>query len=242
MSSSVALGILATGLGLLAGCTVFPNQFKAQSPSLLVVNASPSAVDVLERYTPAPVRQRPWPMDVRYTEPGGVTHLPLYWQDPFEDKGATYANHLGWEDYIAMPYSLARFIINTIGFPVSVVVTPPWQLQESDGELSRQLLGYDHDPRNISWAYADAKHRFALSRQEPGAPVEIGHYPDLRVDDFSTLPETYVKPEPSSTNRIERELRAERRPTVREAVTPPASAPAVEERRSSDQADEETPQ
>jgi hypothetical protein len=29
--------------------------------------------------------------------------------------------------------------------PVSAVVTPPCMLMESDGQLSRQALGYDHD-------------------------------------------------------------------------------------------------
>jgi hypothetical protein len=29
--------------------------------------------------------------------------------------------------------------------PVSLIVTPPWTVMESDGELSEQALGYDHD-------------------------------------------------------------------------------------------------
>jgi hypothetical protein len=44
-----------------------------------------------------------------------------------------------------MPYGFGRFILNTMGWPVSCVVTPVWTVMGSDGVLSRQALGYDHD-------------------------------------------------------------------------------------------------
>jgi len=73
--------------------------------------------------------------------PAGVPHYPLWWEDPFEDKGDgdglfawTYA------DYLAMPYGLGRFIVNTSGWPVSAVVTPPGTAMVSDS-----VVGRDHD-------------------------------------------------------------------------------------------------
>jgi hypothetical protein len=74
---------------------------------------------------------------------GQVPHYPLYWEDPFEDKGDqndTYA--WTWQDYVVMPYGLGRFILNTIAWPVSAVVTPPGTPMVSDG-----VIGRDHDAR-----------------------------------------------------------------------------------------------
>ena len=65
----------------------------------------------------------------------------LWWEDPFEDKGDqddTFA--WTWQDYVAMPYSFGRFLLNTIAWPVSAVVTPPWASMVSDGNVGR-----DHD-------------------------------------------------------------------------------------------------
>ena len=64
-------------------------------------------------------------------------HYPLWWEDPFEDKGdenCTFA--WTWQDYFAMPYSLGRYMVNTVGFPVSAVVQPPCTPMISDGCLS----------------------------------------------------------------------------------------------------------
>jgi hypothetical protein len=79
-------------------------------------------------------------------QPGVVTHWPLWWEDPFVDKGSEDGQFaMTVEDYIALPYGLGRFILNTMAFPVSATVTPPGTIMGSDGVLSRQALGYDHD-------------------------------------------------------------------------------------------------
>lgn len=77
-----------------------------------------------------------------------VPHKPLWWEDPFEDKGdgdgrfaVTYA------DYLAMPYGLGRYIVNALGWPISAVVTPPETAMVSDGRISEGGLGPDHDAR-----------------------------------------------------------------------------------------------
>ncbi len=87
---------------------------------------------------------------------GGVTHWPIWFEDPFVDKGSgdgpfdefgtgvsTY--RAGWEDYVALLYSPARHYLNLICLPGSAVVTPPYAVMESDGHVSRQILGHDHD-------------------------------------------------------------------------------------------------
>jgi hypothetical protein len=71
----------------------------------------------------------------------GVPHYPLWWEDPLEDKGDqndTFA--WTWQDYVGMPYSLGRFLLNTMAWPVSAGVTPPGAAMVSDGNVGR-----DHD-------------------------------------------------------------------------------------------------
>ncbi len=78
---------------------------------------------------------------------GTVDHWPLWWEDPFEDKGSD-DDQFAWtaEDYLAMCYSPGRFLVaNTFFFPLSACVTKPLTIMCSDGRLSRQALGYDHD-------------------------------------------------------------------------------------------------
>ena len=79
-------------------------------------------------------------------EDGTVVHWPLWWEDPFVDKGSE-DGQFAWtrEDYLAMPYGLGRFLLNTMAWPVSAAVTPAHTVMGSDGVLSRQALGYDHD-------------------------------------------------------------------------------------------------
>jgi hypothetical protein len=101
--------------------------------------------------------QRVWPTSEVFAENGAVSHWPLWFEDPFEDKGNGYKPVAdrdapdiefawNWVDYLAMPYSPGRMIfVNTPGWPISAIVTPPGTLMESDGYISKGLLGYDHD-------------------------------------------------------------------------------------------------
>jgi len=93
---------------------------------------------------------------------GAVTHGPLYFEDPFEDKGSEDGK-FAWtgEDYLQWWYWRGRFLLNAVALPVSAVVTPPWVVMVSDGRLSRQALGYDHDAE-----------RWAKPLDEPAAPPE----------------------------------------------------------------------
>ena len=138
---------------ILVGCAHIPNQFREDGPSVAAQWDSPTALDVKSRIEPTEPRYRDWQPLTTSPQSGAVTHWPLYFEDPFVEKshGRTDETHpgdvyrLGWEDYVAFPYGLSRYTMNWMFLPVSAVVTPPCTLMESDGKLSRQLLGYDHD-------------------------------------------------------------------------------------------------
>lgn len=107
---------------------------------------TPSEAGVRAANRPAHIRQREWPEATAHIEPSGVPHWPLWWEDPFEDKGDgndTFCWTLA--DAVGLPYGMARFGLNTAGWPISAVVTPVWTPMVSDGGLSKQALGYDHD-------------------------------------------------------------------------------------------------
>lgn len=165
---------------VLAGCAHVPNQFREDGPSVGVNLDSPTVQDVKSRVSPAEQSCRGWQVQTVSAESGAVTHWPLYFEDPFEDKGhgRTDETHpgdvyrLGWEDYLAMPYGLARFTANWLMLPVSAVVTPPWTLMESDGKLSRQLLGYDHDATRARADRGPVDSAEPVAEPEEPAPAE----------------------------------------------------------------------
>ncbi|HPF41085.1 MAG TPA: hypothetical protein PK093_20800 [Phycisphaerae bacterium] len=98
-----------------------------------------------------------WPAHSVVYENGAVSHWPLWFEDPFEDKGnrdydvededapdAEFA--MNWVDYMHIAYGPARLLLNGALWPVSAVVTPPGTLMESDGRLSPSIIDhYDHD-------------------------------------------------------------------------------------------------
>ena len=140
------LCILHFSFCTLFGCSHVPNQWREDGPSVDAKLESPSESDIRANYEPAQQRQRDWQPVTVSAESGAVTHWPLYFEDPFEDKGHGRSDYrLGWEDYVAMPYCYARYTLNWLMFPASAVITPGWLLMESDGVLSEQALGYDHD-------------------------------------------------------------------------------------------------
>lgn len=147
-NSLLVLTIAATVL--LSGCTsASPNQYVDDSPATVMEWNSPTATKVLGETEARELKTREFmPLHVA-TSPQAVTHWPLYFEDPFVDKGdgrTGFDEHrLGWEDWVAMPYGYSRYTVNWLFLPVSMVVTPPWTLMESDGRLSQQLLGADHD-------------------------------------------------------------------------------------------------
>jgi hypothetical protein len=74
-----------------------------------------------------------------------VPHYPLWWEDSFEDQGDN-DNMFAWtwQDYFDMPYAPGRFVLNTLAWPVSAVVTLPGTPMVSDGIVGKN--GNDAKP------------------------------------------------------------------------------------------------
>jgi len=164
------------------GCAYTPNYHKETGPSTIMSWDSPTAADVKARFASAERRQRDWPRTEVAAEDGAIIHWPLYFEDPFEDKGhgrtdQTHPHnvyHRGWEDGIALPYCLARFTVNWLLLPVSAIVTPPWTPIESDGRLSRQLAGMDHDAAPlVPWPGCSVPHGDTTdATEQPGEAID----------------------------------------------------------------------
>ena len=163
MRNATKLTIIGLGLlGILAtGCAHIPNQWREDGPSTQESWVSPTARDVCQKYAPAPQQHRDWEPTTCHAACGAVTHWPLYMEDPFVDKGhgreGDNKYHIGWEDYVAMPYVYARYTLNWLMLPVSAIVTPPCTVMVSDGEISKQILWYDHDAERVPFKKAYGK-------------------------------------------------------------------------------------
>ncbi len=148
-TTTVVLAALLAGCSKNEGMSLLPDQWNENGPATTADYDTPTASVVFATRAPAPSRSRPWNGMHAHPDLTPATHWPLYFEDPFEDKGAGREGrnkyHTGWEDVVATPYGLARFLLNTAAFPVSTAVTPPWTVMESDGRVSKQLLGPDHD-------------------------------------------------------------------------------------------------
>lgn len=165
---------------LLTGCAHVPNYYRETGPSVDMAWDSPTAMDIKERFEPAQIQPRDWTRSTVAPKSGAIHHWPLYFEDPFEDKshGRTTATHghnvyhLGWEDWVALPYGLSRFTANWLMLPVSAVVTPPWTVMVSDGEISRQLVFRDHDATPVHQAEQAPAPEPPIEEQEAENEVE----------------------------------------------------------------------
>jgi len=112
-----------------------------------VTTASVTAVRAAAREIAAP--RRPYAEVKVQTEDGTVTHAPLYFEDPYEDvESEEYCVVWSPGDYLhSWLYGPGRCLVNTIFFPVSVAVDPPWARMASDGYPSRTVAWWKHDAR-----------------------------------------------------------------------------------------------
>jgi len=148
------------------GCAQVNNPWKDSSVAINQDMTTPSAdAYSKDRAEFAAETRRTWsPSNVEYHN-GSVTHWPLWFEDPFEDRGNTDVPMTdpakqrdlpdnvfawNWVDYFDMAYGPARQVLNIVGWPVSAIVTPPGTLMESDGRISKGLLGWDHDAKRAS--------------------------------------------------------------------------------------------
>ncbi len=126
--------LAATGL-LVGACNQPPGVNPWRDDSIPPVTwTTPSEQGILAAGHPPVIRHRDTPCAQAPLVSGEVPHWPLWWEDPFEDKGDQDGQFAWtWQDYFAMPYSYARFHLNTLAFPVSAIVTPPGTPMVSDG-------------------------------------------------------------------------------------------------------------
>jgi len=160
-----AMMLAAGSLSVIAcACQHTLKPFQDELPPTEAISTA-SADGVRASGKTAEVRQRSWKASQARYAHGGVTHWPLWWEDPFEDQGSQDGVFAWtWEDYLAWPYSFGRFLLNTMAWPVSAVVTPPGTVMISDGRLSRQALRCDHDAERYPPSQADRQ------ENEPACP------------------------------------------------------------------------
>lgn len=194
LSSRLGYGILLLSFAALgtAGCAHVNDPYKDSSAAIDADMTTPTAQDYRGASEFGRPVARSWERShVTYTN-GAVTHWPLWWEDPFEDKGNRDRPTISgdenepdnvfawnWVDYLHMGYGPARYFLNTIGWPVSAVVTPPGTLMESDGYLSRGLLGYDHDAQRADSVTREPPDVSVLDRRpfKSDAPEAEASYP-----------------------------------------------------------------
>jgi len=125
------------------GCSELINPWSDSVPE---PGPAPTAsARVARRAGGGPVRPtRGFDRAVVSAQSGEVSHYPLWMQDPYEEFGSDDGRFAWtWEDYVGMPYGLSRFIVNTIGVPISAALYPPVPLRGSDGVIRNE----PHDAR-----------------------------------------------------------------------------------------------
>jgi hypothetical protein len=130
-----ASAVLLVGLAVSGACNQPPgvNPWRDDSLPQSTFGTATSETILAEGKAPA-VRQRDIPETYPPRVSREVAHYPLWWEDPFEDQGDKNLEFAWtWQDYLHMPYGFGRFIVNTVGWPVSAVVTPPGTPMVSDG-------------------------------------------------------------------------------------------------------------
>ncbi len=186
-------------LGLMAGATVMTvlgcssavNPFVDDTASAEPATTASEEKVRAAQATPV-VRRRDWEQSRLGYASGDVEHWPLWFEDPFEDKGSEDGKYaLTAEDYIAMPYSFARLLLNTMGWPVSAVVTPPPTPMVSDGRLSQQALGKDHDAIPLKRRHDESPMDIDEGDSEEPADLAVG--PAAPVDDDSPEGPPYIE-------------------------------------------------
>lgn len=194
--------LLAIGL---SGCAHVNNPYKDSSAHINNEMTTPSAEGYRGHSEFGKSKRRSGPVnEVRY-ENGAVSHWPLWWEDPFEDKGNRTVepadrdlpdDHFAWNwvDYFCMAYGPARFLLNTAAWPISAVVTPPGTLMESNGRMDKGLLGYDHD----------AKRSDSVNREPPDLNI-IKRQSQASVPP----PEASTQPEDTAGNAGQQQTNAE---------------------------------
>jgi len=189
MSTRVVMpAALLVCLSAAAGCNKahLNDPFVDHGALLRVDMTTPSAEGYRSQTPGEPHANRAWDESTAWQRSGDVTHWPIWWEDPFIDKGndptgpddrdaADQTFAVACVDLLAIPYGWGRFVLNSVAWPVSAVVTPPGTLMASDGRLSRGCLGYDHDAARAGDAPPDPPHHVRIWPADV-PPIEVLHY------------------------------------------------------------------
>lgn len=139
----LVLGI-AFGTG---GCHLMVNPYTdeiAMAPPV----TTPSAEQAQAAQVAVTVTQRDYDLAEVRAKDGSVTHGPLYFEDPVEDRGSEDGRFAwGGEEYTYFIHGPGCYLLKVVLFPVSTVVTPPWVTMVSDGHVSQRTWRMDHDSR-----------------------------------------------------------------------------------------------
>ena len=129
----------------MGGCQLAVNPFKDELANQPTVT-TPSVAAVIAANKEPHVVARPYAPTTAPAVDGTVDHLPLCFEDWFEDTERDEGRFAwtGW-DYIHILSWRGRFLVNLMGFPLTVVMTPPWQAMYSDGHAERRDLGLQYD-------------------------------------------------------------------------------------------------
>lgn len=159
LSAKLVVGLVA--VTVVVGCNQVNNPWGDSSASVDAEMTTPSAEGHKGRREFGRHKQRDFAARTVYYENGAVTHWPLWWEDPFEDKGNRFTPTddedapdtefaWNWVDYLHLAYGPARFTLNTVSWPVSAIVILPGTLMESDGRISKGLVWHDHDAKRAA--------------------------------------------------------------------------------------------
>ncbi len=129
---------LATVL-LLSGCELATNAYiDPIDNQQRISTASVDAALEIEA-SPAP-RSRSYTSLRLESFDNGVTHGPLYFEDPYESLEGD--DDLAWsgQDHFASIACPVRYAANLALTPLTAIVTPPWLVMESDGAPSKRCI------------------------------------------------------------------------------------------------------
>lgn len=188
MSIFYAVAVVTLAMMVSAGCAHVNNPYEDSGATIdfeMKTTSSESYAKGHSEFGRAVRRQAP-ESEVRY-ENGAVTHWPLWFEDPFEDKGNRFIPYgnadaerdlpdsefaWNWVDYFHMAYGPARLVTNAVGWPVSAVVQHPGMLLESNGRIDRNLLGYDHDATRSDSVTREPPHVSIINKQVLETDIE----------------------------------------------------------------------
>lgn len=138
-----AMCVLTLAVG--SGCQHFVNPFVDELANRPPIS-TPSADAAMAYSGEATSPDHAKPPIERYAADGTVVHGVLYFEDPFVTRGSDDGK-CAWtyEDGLHSVYGPASFLVNAVLVPIRAVLTPPWVLLASDGDVTQRASSrYDN--------------------------------------------------------------------------------------------------